>query len=145
VQKLQESRSGLIDGMNANVILSGDGQLVDCVKDAAIVNYQGVDVIFVYSDAMQHDLLHSGHEHEAHADEHAAEGEHAHEEEAHEDAEPEAGSIAFLKIAVKRGASAGGFTEIIPLQALPEDARIVVNGAFYVLAAITNQGEAHSH
>ncbi|MBL0315712.1 MAG: efflux RND transporter periplasmic adaptor subunit [Flavobacteriales bacterium] len=138
-------RSGLIDGMNANVILSGDGQLVDCVKDAAIVNYQGVDVIFVYSDAMQHDLLHSGHEHEAHSDEHAAEGEHAHEEEAHEDAEPEAGSIAFLKIAVKRGASAGGFTEIIPLQALPEDARIVVNGAFYVLAAITNQGEAHSH
>lgn len=140
---ITSDKSGLIDGMNANVFVSQGAQMVPCVQDAALVNYQGVDFIFIYSDAMQHDLLHAGH---AHEEEHQYADDHDHEE-AHEEeeAEPVAGSIAFLKIPVRKGASAGGYTEITPLQQLPDDARIVVNGAFYVLAAITNQGEAHSH
>lgn len=136
-------KTGLIDGMNANVFLSRGAQNVPCVPDAALVSYQGGDFIFVYSDAMQHDLLHAGHAHEeehTHAEDH--DHEHGHEE---AEAEPVAGSIAFLKVPVKKGAAAGGFTEITALQTLPDDARIVTNGAFYVLAAITNQGEAHSH
>ncbi len=90
--------------------------------------------------------MHSGHEHE---DEHEHESEvgHAHDEEHNEEPteEPVAGSLAFTKIPIKKGVSSGGYTQITPLTDLPGDARIVVNGAFYVLAALTNRGEAHSH
>lgn len=136
-------KTGLIDGMNANVFVLQGEKMVPCVQDAAIVNYQGVDFVFIYSEAMQHNLLHAEHPHEEehqHADDH--DHDKAHEEEVEE---PVAGSIAFLKVPVKKGVSAGGYTEITPLQELPDDARIVINGAFYVLAALTNQGEAHSH
>ena len=141
---IEGDKSGLIDQMNVNAIVSLKTEKVACVQNGAVVNYQGTDFIFVYSELSQHDLLHSGHEHE---DEHESSGEHAHEGD-HEDEtqnEPVAGSIAFIKIPVKKGVTSGGFTEVIPLLEIPADSRIVVNGSFYVLAALTNQGEAHSH
>lgn len=141
--KILDSFDGLIDGMNANVFLALTDKVAPCVPSEAVVNYQGGDYIFIYSESMQHDLLHSGHEHE---EEHKHTEDHQHED-SHEEVqkEPEAGSLAFLKIAVKKGSVAGGYSEITPLQEIPKDARVVTKGAFYVLAAITNQGEAHSH
>jgi RND family efflux transporter MFP subunit len=144
--EIQGSKSGLIDLMNVNAFVSKTATKVTCVQNSAIVNYQGNDFIFIFSESAQHDLLHSGHEHE---DEHEHESEvgHAHDEEHNEEPteEPVAGSLAFTKIPIKKGVSSGGYTQITPLTDLPGDARIVVNGAFYVLAALTNRGEAHSH
>ncbi len=141
--KILDPIDGLIDGMSANVFLALTDKVTPCVPTEAVVNYQGGDYIFIYSESMQHDLLHSGHEHE---EEHNHSDDHQHEDSHDENQkEPEAGSLAFLKIAVKKGSVAGGYSEITPLQNLPDDARVVTKGAFYVLAAITNQGEAHSH
>lgn len=141
---IESSKEGLIEGMSANVVLARGAHLVPSVPEMAIVNHQGGDFIFIYSESMQNDLLHAGHDHE---DEHNhAEGEHAAEDhDAHETEEPVSGSIAFMKVGVKKGATAGGFSEVLILQSIPSDAKIVTVGAFYVLAAITNQGEAHSH
>lgn len=51
----------------------------------------------------------------------------------------------FEKIPVRRGVSDVGYTEITPLNTLPSEAKVVVQGAFFLLAKLTNQGEAHSH
>lgn len=53
--------------------------------------------------------------------------------------EPE--SFAFDKIQVKRGITNGSFAEITPLQPIPEKAKVVTNGAFYLMAMLTNAGE----
>jgi multidrug efflux pump subunit AcrA (membrane-fusion protein) len=47
----------------------------------------------------------------------------------------------FEKIPVARGTSDIGFTEITLLNQVPGDAKVVVKGAFFILAKMTNTGE----
>lgn len=49
--------------------------------------------------------------------------------------------FSFQKIQVKKGVSDGNFTEITPLQEVPGHAKVVTNGAFYLMAMLTNVGE----
>lgn len=49
--------------------------------------------------------------------------------------------LTFEKIGVARGTTDVGYTEITLLKEIPSDARIVVKGAFFVLAKMTNTGE----
>ncbi len=51
----------------------------------------------------------------------------------------------FEKIPVKKGASELGYTEVTLLGEVPEGAKFVVKGAFFLLAKMTNAGEAHQH
>ncbi len=51
----------------------------------------------------------------------------------------------FEKIPVKKGVSELGFTEVTLLGEVPEGAKFVVKGAFFLLAKMTNAGEAHQH
>lgn len=55
------------------------------------------------------------------------------------------GEMVFEKIPVRRGISDVGYAEITPLNDLPEGVQVVVQGAFFLMAKLTNQGEAHSH
>jgi membrane fusion protein, heavy metal efflux system len=47
----------------------------------------------------------------------------------------------FEKIQVKKGVTSGGYTEVIPLGQIPENSKVVTNGAFYLMAMLTNTGE----
>ncbi|MGN6601144.1 MAG: efflux RND transporter periplasmic adaptor subunit [Ginsengibacter sp.] len=47
----------------------------------------------------------------------------------------------FERMRVKKGITSGGYTEVTPLEPLPENAKIVTNGAFYLMAMLTNAGE----
>jgi RND family efflux transporter MFP subunit len=47
----------------------------------------------------------------------------------------------FLRIRVKKGITNGGYTEITPLEPVPEGAKVVTNGSFYLMAILTNAGE----
>jgi RND family efflux transporter MFP subunit len=49
--------------------------------------------------------------------------------------------LTFEKIPVARGTTDVGYTEITLLKEIPADAHIVVKGAFFVLAKMTNTGE----
>jgi hypothetical protein len=49
--------------------------------------------------------------------------------------------LTFEKIPVAKGTTDVGYTEITLLKEIPSDARIVVKGAFFVLAKMTNTGE----
>ena len=51
--------------------------------------------------------------------------------------------ITFTRIEVIKGASEMGYTEITPVFSLPENANIVIKGAFFINAKMVNTGEEH--
>jgi cobalt-zinc-cadmium efflux system membrane fusion protein len=52
----------------------------------------------------------------------------------------------FKRVQVKKGVTSDGFTEILPLEQIPERAQVVTNGSFYLMAMLTNSGEeGHAH
>lgn len=53
--------------------------------------------------------------------------------------------LSFEKVPVAKGTTDVGYTEITFLKPVPPDAKIVVKGAFFVLAKITNAGGEHEH
>ncbi len=55
-----------------------------------------------------------------------------------------AGEFSFERIPVKRGITDNGFTEITPLQDIQDDVRLVINGSYYLMSMMTNEGE-HEH
>ncbi|MCC6722209.1 MAG: efflux RND transporter periplasmic adaptor subunit [Bacteroidia bacterium] len=110
---------GLIDGMGITAIVSLQNALMDAVPTEAIVNYQGSDYIIIEKES-NNEHIHS-------------EKEHVHE-------------TTFEKIQVKKGTSDIGFTEITLLKDISPNAKIVTNGAFFILAKMTNSGEqGHEH
>lgn len=139
--KVMGDKTGLIDGMNVTAIISLQKATVPAVPTDAIVNIAGQDYIFMVTDK------HAENEHhEAGKDtvKHDA-------KEAHDHNETKAGSeeekgTTFEKIPVAKGTTEVGYTQITLLKEIPKDAKIVVKGAFFVLAKMTNSGEGeHGH
>ncbi len=136
-------KSGLIEGMSVIASINTGNSSVPAVAASAIVSTGGLDYIFIETVAEEH-----GHKE---AEEHTEGEEHQHEEgEQHEEDEKEshdeAVAFTFQRVQIKKGISDGGFTEITPMEEIPADAKVVVNGAFYLMAMLTNAGEeAHGH
>ena len=126
--KVQGDKTGLIDGMNITAIISLEKASVSAVPTAAIVSLQGQDYIFIQSAA------HAEAAHVARADSAKQE-----EKEQHKEVD-----IRFEKIPVAKGTTDVGYTEITLLKEIPKEAKVVVKGAFFVLAKMTNSGE-HEH
>ena len=142
---------GLIDGMSISALVSLENANVDAVPTNAIVNHEGQDFIFVVTDQHnkeehsdekdkdgEHDEL--GHKH--------AEKEHSNESHSHEEKE-ELGhteeGVTFEKIPVRKGTTDVGYSEITLLKDIPANSKVVINGAFFVLAKMSNKGEGHHH
>lgn len=146
--KVKGNKTGLIDGMNITALVSLEKANVDAVPTNAIVNHEGQDYIFIVTDA------HSEEEHHKHNE--AGEKEHDHDEHGHHHDEKEKnkpeGEVAhneegttFEKIPVRKGTTDVGYSEITLLKEIPVNAKIVTNGAFFILAKMTNKGEGHQH
>ena len=137
--QVEGDKTNLIDGMSITALVSLQNAMLDAVPNDAIVSSEGQDYIFIVTDK------HSEEEHH-----HDEEAEHKHDESGHqhEEAEkekPSEGEMTFEKIPVKKGTTDVGYTEITLLKEIPTDAKIVTKGAFFILAKMTNQGEAHEH
>ena len=132
-------KTGLIDGMNITALVSLENATVQAVPTDAIVNYQGRDYIFVVTDEHVEDEHHAGADGEAH-DEHG----HAHGKEEKQPDRASGTAIAFERIPVRKGTTDVGYSEITVLKDIPANAKIVTNGAFFLLAKMTNSGE-HEH
>lgn len=133
--KVMGDKTGLIDGMNVTAIISLEKATVPAVPTDAIVTLQGQDYIFMVT--------------EKHAeDEHTEEGKDTIKHDAKEtktEGEEEKGTT-FEIIPVAKGTTEVGYTQITLLKEIPKDAKIVVKGAFFVLAKMTNSGEGeHGH
>ena len=136
--QVKGDKTNLIDGMSITALISLNNILLDAVPTEAIVNYQGQDFIFIETPLPV----------ETHAGEssHAEDAGHTHDHETTTAIEHgDEGAKAFKQIPVRKGTTNVGYSEITLLSDIPADARIVTNGAFFILSKLTNQGEAHAH
>ncbi|MDP1800086.1 MAG: efflux RND transporter periplasmic adaptor subunit [Bacteroidota bacterium] len=142
---------GLIDGMSISALVSLENANVDAVPTNAIVNHEGQDYIFIVTDA------HSEEEHHDEKDGHGDHDEkgHKHEEKGHDeeghkhDEKEESGhteeGTTFEKIPIRKGTTDVGYSEITLLKEIPANSKVVINGAFFILAKMNNKGEGHQH
>lgn len=139
--KVKGNKKGLIDGMSISAIVSLDQATVPAVPTEAIINVEGQDYIFIVTDP------HSAEEHPTEEAELAHdEAGHAHDEVEREKEHTDAtGMVTYERIPVMKGTTDVGYSEITLLKEIPDHALIVVKGAFFISAKMTNQGEGHEH
>jgi RND family efflux transporter MFP subunit len=123
------NKAGLIDGMNITGIVSLDKNTTPAVPNEAIVEADGKYYVFIRTDKKP--------------EEHEEESGDDHKEEKG-DASQHQKTLNFEKVEVIKGTSDMGYTAITPVKGIPADARIVVKGAFFVNAKLSNSG-GHEH
>jgi len=114
--KVRGDKTGLIDGMNITAVVSLEKKTVPAVPSDAIVTMQGQDYIFVQEEKNQPKDKDTKNSEEQ----------------------------TFQMIPVVKGTTDVGYTEITLLKEVPTTAKVVVKGAFFVMAKLTNTGE-HEH
>ncbi len=129
--RVEGNKTGLIDGMNITAVISLEQSTVAAVPSEAVVTLQGQDYIFILEE--ENVTVRE----EKEKDDHKG---HSHPEKV----KIEEGIVRFVKIPVAKGTSDVGYTEITVLEDIPPTAKIVVKGAFFVLAKMTNSG-GHAH
>lgn len=133
-------KTGLIDGMNVTAVVSLEKASVPAIPADAIVTIAGQDYIFVVTDE------HAENEHKDGEDSIKNDVKEQHKEEKARSNGSSGRGLTFEKIPVAKGTTDVGYTEITLLKEIPKDAKIVVKGAFFVLAKMTNTGEGeHGH
>lgn len=142
------NKIGLIDGMNITGIVSLDKSTTPAVPNDAIVEADSKYYIFVQTDKKQEEhkeeVGHDDHGHGHGHDEGEAEHGHKNETEAGKHAESQGKTLNFEKMEVVKGSSDMGYTAITAVNKIPNNAKIVVKGAFFVNAKLSNSGE-HEH
>lgn len=124
------NKAGLIDGMNITGIVSLDKNTTPAVPNEAIVEADGKYYVFIRTDKKPEE-----HEEEEGGDDHKNEKGEAAEHKK---------TLNFEKVEVIKGTSDMGYTAITAVKGIPADARIVVKGAFFVNAKLSNSG-GHEH
>jgi len=118
---------GLIEGMNITALISIGESVLPAVPNDAIVNFQGQDYIFVLTK-------------EAAGVEHHDDKEEGKEEKAKKTGHVKETTINFERVQVIKGGTDVGYTEITLVKDVPGDAGIIVKGAFFASAKMTNAG-----
>lgn len=134
---LEKHYPELIRGLYVEAKIFAGDKAVKALPEEAVFTEGGLSYIFIQT------------EEEAHAEEGSSEeGE---SEEEHHDGEQGNGhtdihGVTFRKIQVNTGIKENGYVEVIPIDAMPEDAGIVVKGAYYLTAEMKKgEGGAHAH
>ena len=123
--KVQGNKTGLIDGMIVTAIISLEKATVPAVPSDAIVNFQGQDYIFIVAErqkGIKDSLVQNAKV---------------------TDVPKEESRVIFERIPVVKGNSDIGYTEITLLKEISEDTQIAVEGAFFILAKMTNTEGHH--
>jgi RND family efflux transporter MFP subunit len=110
--EIKNDKSGLIEGMSVVGLINIENSPVPSVLSTSIVSASGNDFIFVKTEDQQ--------------------------KLANEKSEE---MLSFEKIQVKKGITDGSYTQITTLTQIPDNAKVITNGAFYLMAILTNAGE----
>ena len=138
--KINEKTNGLIPGMYVTGHLHTDGKYTRTLPNDAIVTEGTKSFIFVVdNDAMEHDDENAEH------DEHGSTQEAGHEESEEHGHEPEEGSLAFKMVEIITGDKDDKYTEVKLINPLPENTKIVMNAAYYLLADMNKEETEHEH
>ncbi|MEN4761238.1 efflux RND transporter periplasmic adaptor subunit [Chryseobacterium sp. C39-AII1] len=121
------NKTGLIDGMNITGIVSLDKSTTPAIPNEAIVEADGKYYVFVQTDKKP--------------DEHEEENNESHEKEKPKN---QSKTMNFEKVEIIKGSTDMGYTAITSVGNISPNAKIVVKGAFFVNAKLTNSGE-HEH
>ncbi|MDM8175930.1 efflux RND transporter periplasmic adaptor subunit [Olivibacter sp. 47] len=137
-------KNGLIDGMNISGMVSIEDVLATAVPSEAIVEADGKYYIFVHTDK-EPESEHGHEEGEAHGSgeephEHGTDDKHDHLAE-NKDHGP---NMNFEKVEVSKGVTELGYTAITPVGEIPDKSEVVVKGAFFINAKLSNTG-GHEH
>jgi cobalt-zinc-cadmium efflux system membrane fusion protein len=127
---VEGDKTGLIDGMNVTAVISLNQLTVPAIPNDAIVTVDGKDYIFVLTSSHQEiDTASVGNNGVKHAEEKSS--------------NPEEKEMIFERVPVAKGSTDVGFTEITLLKEIHANAKIVVKGAFFVSAKMTNTEGHH--
>lgn len=121
------NKIGLIDGMNITGIVSLDKSTMPAIPNEAIVEADGKHYVFVQTNKK--------------AEEHEEEKSESYRK---EETENHIKTMNFEKVEIVKGSSDMGYTAITSVSEIGPDAKIVVKGAFFVNAKLSNGGE-HGH
>ena len=126
--RIKGNKIGLIDGMNITGVVSLSNVTTPAVPNDAIVNTDGKYFIFVQTDKKAEEHHEEGKEEENHKNDDKNEKE-------------DKASINFEKIEILKGVSDMGYTAVTFVNEIPANAKIVVKGAFFINAKLSNTGE----
>lgn len=123
----------LLPGMFISGSIQTDTIFTDCLPNDAVVKDGTKAYIFVLDESVNTKSLL---EHDHHEDEHTDEATTEHEDEP---------LYALRMVEVVVGKVSGGFTEIKPMEKLPEDSKVALNNAYYLLADLKKEETSHEH
>ncbi len=114
------NKAGLIEGMSVTARISLGEKVYPAIPDEAIVSYAGKEYIFILLDTNSEKKV-QGIDNE-------------------KSSKTERETV-FKRVQVIKGASDIGYTEIQFLNKLPQDTKVVLKGAFFLMAKMTNVEE----
>lgn len=128
--RVNGNKKGLIDGMNITGLVSLNHVMTPAVPNEAIVAADGKYYVFLKTTEVA----------ESHQE---AEG-HEHDEKEGQPKKESKGSLNFERVEIIKGVSDMGYTAVTFINEIPPNSSIVVKGAFFVNAKLSNTG-GHEH
>lgn len=128
--KVNGNKQGLIDGMNITGIVSLNNVMTPAVPNDAIVAADGKYYVFLQTNK-------EGEKHEE-------EKGHIHDEKEEKPKKESKPDLNFERVEVLKGVSDMGYTAVTFLNEIPKNSMVVVKGAFFVNAKLSNAG-GHEH
>ncbi len=128
---VEGEKNGLIDGMNVTAVISLNQITVPAIPSEAIITVEGQDYIFVLTDTKEEHKSDSTNK-DSIPEKHIGKS------------KKESNLLIFERIPVAKGSADIGYTEITLLKEVAKDSKVVVKGAFFVSATMTNtEGDEH--
>ncbi len=118
---INNKSAGLISGMYVSALIDIGKNEVNTLPIEAIVKAEGKEFIFIQDNEVP-----------------AAK--------TPDPTKPEENTVHFKQIEVKTGTTQLGFAQVTPLQDIPNSAKIVIKGAYYLQSSLSNTGDDdHGH
>ncbi|WP_313385739.1 efflux RND transporter periplasmic adaptor subunit [Chishuiella sp.] len=135
------SKQGLIDNMNITGIVGIDRSATPAVPNDAIVEADGKFYIFVQTNKKNEEHKTKDNEHDEGIEDHR----HESEKNTNKNVKKQLKSINFEKIEIVKGTSEFGFTGITPINDIGKDVKVVIKGAFFINAKMSDSEGEHAH
>lgn len=135
---LEKHYPELIRGLYVEAKIFAGDKAVKALPEEAILSEGGLSYIFIQTEEEAHAEEGKSGEGESEEEHHDGGQENGHAEEVH--------GVTFRRVQVNTGIKESGYVEVIPIDAMPENASIVVKGAYYLTAEMKKgEGGAHAH
>lgn len=113
--RIVENKNGLIDGMGVKVVVGTGSQLVSAIPTEGIVNKEGKNYLFYVA-----------------------------KQKVNRRENKTVIEYIFKRAQIKKGVSSLGYTQVIPLDPIPNNVKVATSGAVFIQAKMDG-GNTHSH